>query len=201
MKSSAILALAGSLVTASVLEVRNSTWTVGQTVQTSSGPVAGHPASNNSLVSEYLGIPYGQSPTGDLRFAAPVKFTGSAALNGSSFVSLDRIREALLLTIYQGYSCPVKNSPMSAPTAAEIDAANVTVAGALTLSLLSNSKGVYSEDCLNLNVWTKPQTGDAKKAVLVWIYGGGFTSGSSATAGYNGQNLAGQEDVVVVSLK
>jgi hypothetical protein len=24
-----------------------------------------------------------------------------------------------------------------------------------------------------VNVWTKPQTGEAAKAVLVWIYGGG----------------------------
>ena len=30
----------------------------------------------------------------------------------------------------------------------------------------------YSEDCLALNVWTKP-TKEKNKAVLVWIYGGG----------------------------
>ena len=30
-----------------------------------------------------------------------------------------------------------------------------------------------SEDCLTLNVWTKPQSGEKKKAVLFWIYGGG----------------------------
>jgi cholinesterase len=50
-------------------------------------------------------------------------------------------------------------------------------------------------------VWTKPQTGDAKKAVMVFIYGGGFSSGSSAIAGYNGANVAEQEDVVVVNFK
>ncbi|KAJ5509616.1 hypothetical protein N7527_011759 [Penicillium freii] len=33
-----------------------------------------------------------------------------------------------------------------------------------------------SEDCLTLNVWAKPQTGEAKKAVLVWVYGGGYVS-------------------------
>jgi carboxylesterase type B len=30
------------------------------------------------------------------------------------------------------------------------------------------------EDCLNLNIYTKPQVGEKKKAVLVWIYGGGM---------------------------
>lgn len=61
-------------------------WTVGQTVQTGSGPVSGHPASNDSAVSEYLGIPFAAAPVGDLRFAAPVKFNGTAALNGTKFV-------------------------------------------------------------------------------------------------------------------
>jgi cholinesterase len=31
------------------------------------------------------------------------------------------------------------------------------------------------EDCLYLNIWTKPQTGEKKKAVMIWIYGGGET--------------------------
>ena len=77
---------------------RQSNWTVGQTVQTSSGPVSGHPAANDSQVSEYLGIPYGQAPIGDLRFAAPVKFIGNASLNGTSFVSLHINGHIFLLT-------------------------------------------------------------------------------------------------------
>lgn len=69
---------------------RQSSWTVGQTVQTSSGPVSGHAAQNASAstVSEYLGIPFGKAPIGDLRFAAPVKFEGTAPVNGSIFVCI-----------------------------------------------------------------------------------------------------------------
>ncbi|PBP27860.1 carboxylesterase [Diplocarpon rosae] len=185
MKTSMILALAtGLCVYGLVLEGRQSNWTVGQTVDTDSGPVTGHAAENNTQVSEYLGIPYGQAPIGDLRFAAPLKYTGNSPINATSF----------------GPSCPVRQSSTSATTAQDLDAANLTSASVSTLAILSNTGANYSEDCLYLNVWTKPQTGDAKKAVLVWLYGGGFSSGSSSVPGYNGENLAGQEDVVVVSL-
>jgi cholinesterase len=87
------------------------------------------------------------------------------------------------------------------PTAAEIAAANLTDVGIEVFEVLSNTNASYSEDCLYLNVWTKPQTGEAKKAVLVWVYGGAFTSGSSSIPAYNGANIANQEDVVVVSFK
>lgn len=79
--------------------------------------------------------------------------------------------------------------------------ANLTLTGLAVFALMDNSLASYSEDCLYLNVWTKPQTGETKKAVMVWFYGGGFTSGSSTIAMYNGANLAAQEDVIVVSFK
>ena len=79
------LAILG-LCHANSLEQRQSNWTVGQTVQTSSGPVNGHAASNATQVSEYLGIPYAAPPIGDLRFAAPQNYSGSSTVNGTSFV-------------------------------------------------------------------------------------------------------------------
>ncbi|CAN8095954.1 unnamed protein product [Discula destructiva] len=57
----------------------------------------------------------------------------------------------------------------------------------------------YGENCLSINVWTKPG-GTSNKAVMVWIYGGGFSSGTSNAAFYNGARLAQDEDVVFVSL-
>jgi hypothetical protein len=70
--------------------------TVGQTVETSSGAVAGHAATYYSEVSEYLGIPYAQAPVGNLRFAAPVKYVGSSMLNGSVYVGHKSIPHHLL---------------------------------------------------------------------------------------------------------
>jgi len=55
------------------------------------------------------------------------------------------------------------------------------------------------EDCLNLNIWT-PGLDDRRRPVLVWIHGGGFTTGSGASAIYRGDRLAERGDVVVVTL-
>lgn len=54
-----------------------------------------------------------------------------------------------------------------------------------------------SEDCLHLNVWTPPRSGDAK-AVMVFIYGGGFQWGSNNWPIYDGRFLSALGDVVVV---
>ena len=86
-------------------------------------------------------------------------------------------------------------------TSQSIAEANITTAGLAVFSALVQLGDKFSEDCLTVNVWTKPQTGEAKKAVLVWIYGGSFTTGNSDDPGYNGQYIADQEDVVLVSLK
>ena len=41
---------------------------------------------------------------------------------------------------------------------------------------------------------------DAKRPVMVWIHGGGFTTGTAASPWYSGTNLALQGDVVVVTV-
>lgn len=56
-----------------------------------------------------------------------------------------------------------------------------------------------SENCLYLNVWTPAKSSLAALPVMVWIYGGGFTSGSTAIRMYSGEKLA-EHGVVVVSI-
>lgn len=56
-----------------------------------------------------------------------------------------------------------------------------------------------SEDCLHLSIWT-PAADSSKRPVLVWVHGGGFTSGTAGSALYRGQRLAADGDVVVVNV-
>ena len=52
------------------------------------------------------------------------------------------------------------------------------------------------EDCLYLNVWTAVEP-TAKAPVMVWIHGGGLTSGHGAEATYDGTTLARRGAVVI----
>ena len=58
-----------------------------------------------------------------------------------------------------------------------------------------------SEHCQYLNIWTDRCDGNAKKPVMFWIHGGGFSAGSSIEQeAYDGYNLAKDYGVVVVSV-
>jgi para-nitrobenzyl esterase len=58
---------------------------------------------------------------------------------------------------------------------------------------------LLSEDCLNLNIWSGARSADEKLPVLVWIYGGGFNSGSGACAIYDGKAIA-KQGIVYISI-
>ncbi|HBX77030.1 MAG TPA: carboxylesterase, partial [Acidimicrobiaceae bacterium] len=64
-------------------------------------------------------------------------------------------------------------------------------------SMLNPPGQQESEDCLTLNVWAPESALNA--AVMVWIHGGSFTSGSGALSWYDGAALASR-GVVVVTL-
>ena len=83
-----------------------------------------------------------------------------------------------------GMICPVLNEPMPM--------------GELTIP---HRFWPASEHCQYLNVWTTKCDPSAKKPVLFWIHGGGYSAGSSIEQqAYDGFDLAKKDDVVVVSV-
>jgi para-nitrobenzyl esterase len=60
---------------------------------------------------------------------------------------------------------------------------------------------VENEHCQVLNIWTQSTSAAARKPVMVWMHGGGFTNGSSMESyAYDGKTLSEFGDVVAVSL-
>jgi len=57
-----------------------------------------------------------------------------------------------------------------------------------------------SEDCLRLNVWTPSVDDGARRPVMVWFHGGGFSSLSGSSPLYDGTRLCHAGDVVVVTV-
>ena len=83
-----------------------------------------------------------------------------------------------------GYICPVANEPM--PTG-EI--------------MIPHRFWPSNEHCQYLNIWTPTLEAGAKKPVIVWLHGGGYSSGSSIEqVAYEGDALAQFADAVVVTL-
>ncbi len=66
-------------------------------------------------------------------------------------------------------------------------------------ALLGSPTESFAEDCLYLNVWT-PGVDAARRPVLIWLHGGGFTTGSGSQPIYDGARLARRGDVVVVTV-
>jgi cholinesterase len=155
---------------------------IGQKVQTTSGTVLGHASTWQPQVSEYLGIPYAIPPLGPLRFAAPKPFKPNST--SAVFTASKHANDCMQYAKAGG----------STMGTAELAAYGAGMGGGT-----KDNPHSFSEDCLGINVWTKPQSGEKGKAVLMWIYGGGFSTGNANAPFYNGARLAEEEDVVVVS--
>lgn len=66
-------------------------------------------------------------------------------------------------------------------------------------TVMWNANTKLHEDCLNLNIWV-PHPRPQNSAVLVWIFGGGFYSGTTALGLYDGKILASEENIILVSI-
>jgi para-nitrobenzyl esterase len=143
-------------------------------VETNTGRVRGTPQDG---VLAFKGIPYAAPPG---RFAAPEPakpWTG--VLDAAAF----------------GPTCPQPPFPFSDPARADdrsLDPARDFHRGS------NDAPTPHSEDCLTLNVWTPSP--DGKRPVMVWLHGGGFASCAGSWTWWAGQNLAREQDVVVVSM-
>ena len=123
-------------------------------------------------VWSFSGIPYARSPAGDLRWRPPQPpLSWTGVRDASSF------------------------GPIAPQRVAE---------AGLTTPADPSAEAIQSEDCLSLNIWTPEVPEDpasvAGRPVMVWIHGGGFTSGSGSVFLYRGGQLAGRGDVVVVTI-
>ncbi|KAK1723051.1 hypothetical protein CaCOL14_001996 [Colletotrichum acutatum] len=176
--SLAILAFSDSYATASATVRCNATDL--HTVPTSNGPITGHPASNSSDILEFLGVPYAKPPVGDLRFAPPQRFRGNESFEASHF----------------GFDCPLSPSR-------QVDYPNMTAQAQRIIGYFASAAGTpQSEDCLTLNIWTKPTAKalTATKPVIVFFYGGRFAIGNTNSPFYSGKYFADAQDVVVVTV-
>lgn len=145
----------------------------GSRVETLSGTVC---ARREEGVYAFLGIPYGADTTGDGRFRPP-----------QTPVPWSGVRDC---TEY-GPACP--------PTLTAADRAFFPTSWFWRAYAGIDRPTTFSEDCLRLNVWT-PACDRARRPVFVWLHGGGFSWGSSASSFTAGDALARNHDLVVVSL-
>src|SRR5271168_2932459 len=65
---------------------------------------------------------------------------------------------------------------------------------------LPPDKGVQSEDCLHVNVWTPGLRDGKKRPVLFYIHGGAYNNGTVNCDLYDGNRLCHRGDVVVVTV-
>ncbi|KAJ5083463.1 Carboxylesterase type B [Penicillium angulare] len=89
-------------------------------------------------------------------------------------------------------NCPAEGGDLPPYPGATPQAAKI-------LHALLSRYGTQGEDCLHLNIWAKPDP-SKPKPVLIWIHGGRFVVTSAETPYYDGQTLASEHDVIVVTI-
>ncbi|KAG1667819.1 Acetylcholinesterase [Nymphon striatum] len=158
----------------SVAVIKCSTNSESVTLHTVSGPIKGKRQSTlDGQVDSFLGIPYAKPPINDLRFRRPAP--------------VERW-------------CDVRDAT-NKPNACTQYPAGMFGPGFKGEQIWVPNTQI-SEDCLYLNVWAPAKHANRLTSltpVFVWIYGGGFNSGSSDLDLYDGALIAARNNLIVVS--
>ena len=133
--------------------------------------------SEDKKVEVYAGIPFAKPPVGELRWKAPQPVTPWEGIRDCS------------------YFAPRSMQPKSNPIIDSL--VDMYAEKGWHPNYRMNPQQNMSEDSLYLNVW-KPAGTKENLPVLVFFHGGSLTSGSSATADYNGESMA-RQDVIMVT--
>jgi para-nitrobenzyl esterase len=142
--------------------------------QLASGGVRGEVTNG---VRQFRGIPYAASAAGDNRFRPPQPLDPwSGIRDASSWGAM---------------------APQPAHTSLSLEATNP--------QLFADAFGpsydqAMSEDCLTMHVWAPDSHAQSPRPIMVWLHGGGFDHGTSATPRTDGSALAAKHDVVVVAV-
>lgn len=144
-------------------------------VDTNTFSVQGVSWPNTAGVSFWGNIPYAEPPVDSLRFRPPVtKRAINHTIDGSWF----------------------------GPSCIQYSNGQKTVYSEYLTGFLLSPGQQQSEDCLTLNVWAPAEIKKNEKLpVMIWIHGGGFTSGGSASPYKYGDRLAKDQNVIVVAMK
>ncbi|GBP16249.1 Acetylcholinesterase [Eumeta japonica] len=128
-------------------------------------------AATGKQVDAWLGIPYAQKPMGHLRFRHPRP--------------TDSWGDEILNTTTLPHSC-----------VQIID----TVFGDFPGAAMWNPNTDMQEDCLYINI-VSPKPRPKNAAVMLWVFGGGFYSGTATLDVYDAKILVSEEEIIYVSMQ
>ena len=158
-------------------------------VETGSGLISGLQKTWSGVdVDVFLGIPYAKPPVGELRFKKPVPIDRWGLEAGD---------------VYRAHA---------APNSCQQERSDIFPG--FRGEEMWNPNTNVSEDCLYLNLWVpakyrRSSSSSSSSAtssvaggssVLIWIYGGGYMSGTSTLALYDALILAATNDIIVASI-
>ncbi len=124
----------------------------------------------------FMGIPFAAPPVGERRWQAPAP-----------------------VELWEGVRDATPNAPACMQIGGSVEFNRIISDAYGADPSVVQPLGEVSEDCLYLNIWTPNWQGDQPLPVMVWIHGGGNTTGGTGEFAYDGANLARQGVVVVSS--